>query len=51
MDCKKCMESAPYPFCCGFECMEHTFCVGCTYEHKFEIKCTKESEVSDANSN
>ena len=46
-DCKKCMESAPYPFCCGLECMEHFYCINCNYENKFETKCTVESEVED----
>lgn len=44
-NCKKCMESAPYPWCCGIECMEHEFCRGCNYENKFRIKCKEESEA------
>ena len=27
--CIKCMEDAPYHFCCRDECGEHEFCRGC----------------------
>lgn len=29
--CKKCMDGAPYEFCCELECNEHEFCKNCTF--------------------
>lgn len=44
--CKKCMEGAPYNFCCKYECGEHEFCRGCKYCVSDYIKlCEEEKEL------
>ena len=47
--CEKCMEDAPYEYCCKFECGEHEFCRGC---QKIDIDkwgacplCAREDEI------
>lgn len=41
--CEKCMENAPYNFCCKYEYNQHEFCKGCEYHVSNYIKLCEEN--------
>lgn len=50
--CKKCMEGAPYRWCCAKECGEHEFCRNCEipqYEccHEVSSPITDKTDEKD----